>query len=430
MIFFIFLIFWSNEFILDQNPNSNQYLPKPFQKGICENDFHIIVCGYENPDFTKSRNFIYFKPFNGNWSVKKIPSEGDFFDEYPVIFCDNDNFLYIFYQKLTRYNPYSIYYQVSLYPANYENFKEKQRIYFGSEKISEIYLNSIIDKNGKINIVFSSDSCGNFDVYHGRRINPYYFDIKRISFYGDNLFPQIMEIKDTIYIFYLKILPSNSFITLNKFKENYKEIVLYSLGNDIENFFALPYFSSKIFLFYKNYEGLFGAIYEIISGKIINVSPILKEKNICEINASCDSIGKIHLFFTKGLGEEKDIFYTFSFGDLNFLPPEQITFSPFPSYSPNSFYSKKENKIYIFWVDEREKGQGSVFYSKIYYRYKSISEEIFLSKPNFLKSEKLIKFYKNGEIFDITGRKINFKDFKRGIIFIRENDKFLKIVGI
>ena len=430
MIFITFLIFWSNEFVLDQNPNSNQYLPKSFQRGICENDFHIIISGYENPDFTKSRNFIYFKPFNGSWSTKKIPSQGDFFDEYPVILCDNNNFLYIFYQKLTKYLPYSIYYQVSSYPANYEDFKEPQRIYFGSEKISEIYLNSIIDKSGKINIVFSSDSFGNFDVYHGIRINPYYFEIKKISFNGDNLFPQIMEIKDTIYIFYLKIFPSNSYITLNKFKGNYKEIVLSSLGNDIENFFALPYFSSKIFLFYKNYESFCGAIYEISSGKIINISEILKEKNIYEINACCDSLGKIHLFFTKGLGEEKDIFYTYSFGDLNFSLPEQITFSPFPSYSPNSFYSKKENKIYIFWVDEREKGQGSTFYSKIYYRYKTSSEEIFSLKPNFLKSEKIMKIYKNREIFDISGRKIYLRDFKKGIIFIKENDKFLKIVGI
>lgn len=431
ILIFLFLNSWSGDFLIDQNPNSNQYLSHSFQNSICENDFHIIISGYENPNWLKSRNFIYFKPFNGIWSSKKLPYDGEDFDEHPVILCDNNNFLYIFYQRITKYEPYSIYYQISELPANYESFTYPQKIDFGSKKVSELYLNFIFDNYGKINLLFSSDSGGSFNIYHAKRINPFYFEIKKISYDGDNIFPQIMKVKDTIYIFYLKIFSSNSFITLNKFKDEFKEIILYSLGDNVKYFFSLPYFNSKIFIFYINYKNLFCAIYDILTGNIIQISEILKDEGICEINACCDSLGFIHIFFTKGFGEETDIFYVYSYGGTNFSEPEKLTFTPFSSYSPHSIYSKKEGKIYLFWTDERDKGLNLPFYSKIYYKFKNVGEiENFVFKPNILKGKRIKEFYKRGNFFDITGKRINPENFNKGIIFTIYNDKIIKVIGL
>lgn len=431
ILIFLFLNNWSGDFLIDQNPNSNQYLSPSFQNSICENDFHIIISGYENPNWLKSRNFIYFKPFNGIWSSKKIPYDGEDFDEHPVIFCDKNNFLYIFYQRITKYEPYSIYYQISESPANYESFTYPQKIDFGSKKWSELYLNFIFDKDGKINLLFSSDSGDFFNIYHAKRINPFYFEIKKISYDGDNIFPQIMKVRDTIYMFYLKIFSSNSFITLNKLKDGFKENILYSLGDNVKYFFSLPYFNSKIFIFYINDKDIFFAIYDVLTGKIIRVSEILKEESIYEINACCDSLGFIHVFFTKGLGEETDIFYVYSYGGINFSEPERLTFTPFSSYSPHSIYSKKEGKIYLFWTDERDKGLNLPFYSKIYYKFKDVGKiKNFAFKPNILKIEKIKEIYKNNDIFDITGRKKGFGNFKKGVIFIQDNNKLIKVIGL
>ncbi len=430
ILIFLFLNGWSGDFLLDQNPNSNQYLPHSFQNSICENDFHIIISGYENPNWLKSRNFIYFKPFNGVWSPKKIPYDGEDFDEHPVILSDKNNFLYIFYQRLKKYEPYSIYYQVSESPANYESFTYPKKIDFGSQKWSELSLNFVFDNDGKINLLFSSDSGNSFNIYHAKRINPFYFEIKKISNGGDNIFPQIIKVKDTIYIFYLKFFSSNSFITLNKLKDVFKENILYSLGDDIKYFFSLPYFNSKIFIFYTNNESLFFAIYDILTGKIIENREILKYKDIYEINGCCDSLGFVHVFFTAGCGEESDIFYIYSYGGTNFSELEKLTFTPFSSYSPHSFYSKKEGKIYLFWTDERDKGLNLPFYSKIYYKFKDVGKlENLAFKPNILKIKRIREVYKNGIFFDINGRRI-LKDFKNGIIFIQENNERIKLIGL
>ncbi len=433
MIILLFFVLWSQDFVLDENPQSNQYLPYNFQNTVTENSLHIIVSGYENPDWLKSRNFVYFKPFNGVWSPKKQPYAGDDFDEYPVIFSDENEYLYLFYQKITKYTDYGIYYQRSSFPREYESFTYPEGINFGSDMTSEMYISAIIGEENRINLIFSSDSENYFNIYHGIEVNPYYFEINRISFYGDNIFPQMVYLRDTTYIFYLKILSDgSSCITLNKFKGNYKgEVVFNDMGNNIKNFFALSYFSNYILLFYIQNKKLSGAIYDVGSSQIVDTQNIFLGIDVEEPNAVCDSFGIVHLFFTVGAGEERDIFYTYSSSGLNFSKPEQLTFTPFPSYSPHSFYSKNEGNLYVFWVDERDKPVNPEFYSKIYYKFKNTGKKGgFIFSKNVLKSEDIKRKYTGKKFFDVLGRKVATGQFKGGIIFLNDRNKKIKLIGL
>lgn len=433
MIILLFFVLWSQDFVLDENTQSNQYLPYNFQNAVTENSLHIIVSGYENPDWLRSRNFVYFKPFNGIWSPKKEPYTGDDFDEYPVILSDENEYLYLFYQKITKYTDYGVYYQRSSFPREYENFTFPQGINFGSDVTSEMYVSTIMGEGNRINLVFSSDSGGYFNIYHGIEVNPYYFETNQLSSYGDNIFPQIFYLKDTTYIFYLKILSDgSSYITLNKFRQTYSgEIVFNNLGNNIKEFFALPYFNNYILLFYTQDKKLSGAIYDVNSSQIVDTQSIFSGVEIEEPNAVNDSFGIIHLFFTLGAGEEKDIFYTYSSSGLDFPAPEQLTFTPFASYSPHSFYSKNEGNLYVFWVDERDRPVNPQFYSKIYYRFKSIGKKggVIFSK-NILKSEDIKRKYAEKNFFDILGRKVKTAQFKGGVIFLKNGNKKVKFIGL
>lgn len=432
-IFILTAFLWSEDIVLDPYPLANQYLPHFFQKAIAENRFHLIVAGYENPNWTKSINFIYFKPFNGNWSSKKKPCEGTDFDEHPSILCDENNYLYIFYQKITRYTDYAIYHQHSRFPASYENFTPPEEINFGSERTSEIYVNALIDENKKIQIVFSSDSENYFNIYHGIEINPYYFEIHKITSQGENIFPQILNLNDTTYIFYLKIFPDGSSkIALNKYRGNYKgEIILEKAGENIKNFFALHYFNTYIFLFYTKNRKINAGLFDLHSSKIIDTAEIFSGIDVEEPNAVCDSFGGIHLFFTCGEGNERDIFYTHSQGNLDFSNPEQLTFTPFPSYSPHGFYSKNEGNLYVFWIDERDKELGEEFYSKIFYKFKYIGKrEAKILLKNLVRKEEIRKSAGNLQGFDITGRKLRLKNFKNGVIFLMDENRKIKILGL